>query len=196
MTDQMQTRASLLLKLRDPDDEQAWSDFVTLYAPLIHAYLRKRGVQDADAADLTQEVLQTVSQQAHAFDYDSAKGKFRGWLFTITLNKLRDFSQRRKRQASASGKTEVVELLHDLPEREAEDLWDKEYQWRLFHWAADRARPDFRGNTWDAFWKTAVEDLPVKAVAEELGMSVGAVYIAKSRGLSRIRQIIEEVADE
>src|SRR5262249_46801901 len=93
------TRASLLLRIRDPQDRQAWGEFVALYAPLIHAYGRKRGLQDSDAADLTQEVLRRVSRSAGEFRYDPARGSFRGWLLTVTLNEVRKLGGRRTREA-------------------------------------------------------------------------------------------------
>lgn len=184
------TRPSLLVRIRDFDDKQAWSEFVDVYAPLVHAYLRKRGVQDADAADLTQDVMQTVARQANAFSYDPKQGSFRGWLLTITLNRLRDFANRDARRAKATGKTTMRQVLHELPQREAEELWNEQHQMRLFQWAAEKAKVDFRETTWLAFWKNAVEHQPAKDVASELNISVGAVHIAKSRGLARIREIL------
>ena len=85
-----ETRPSLLLRIRDAQDHAAWVEFVEVYAPLVHAYARTRGLQDADAADVTQDVLQAVANHAERFDYDPSRGSFRGWLFRITLNKLRD----------------------------------------------------------------------------------------------------------
>ncbi|MEM6691949.1 MAG: RNA polymerase sigma factor [Planctomycetota bacterium] len=196
MSDHAVTRPSLLIQLRDTKNDQAWSDFVDLYAPLIHGYLLKRGLQSADAADLTQDVLQKVSKQAGKFDYDRKRGTFRGWLFTVTLNQVRDFVQRKERQAQASGKTEILEVLHEVPNREAEELWDKEHEMHLFQWACKQAQPDFRENTWQAFWKTSVEAKPAKQVAEELAISVGAVHIAKSRVLSRLREIIHDIEQD
>src|SRR4029079_1988400 len=90
MNQSPETRASLLLRIRDAQDHLAWTDFIDIYAPLIHAYSRNRGLQDADAADVTQEVLRAVAVHAERFDYDPARGSFRGWLFRVTLNKLRD----------------------------------------------------------------------------------------------------------
>jgi RNA polymerase sigma-70 factor (ECF subfamily) len=186
----------LLVQIRDPQNQTAWHEFVEVYAPLIHSYARKRGLQDADAADLTQDVMQTISRRAEDFQYNPARGSFRGWLFTVTLNRLRDFVDRRSRQAKASGKTEVQNMLQELPEREAEELWIQQHQMRLFHWAAEKAKVDFRETTWQAFWLTAVENRSVKEVATELNVSVGAIHIAKSRALARIRDILQQVEDQ
>src|SRR5687768_14573032 len=103
MSSSPHTRPSLLIRIRDARDTIAWSEFIEIYAPLIHAYARTRGLQDADAADVIQEVLQAVSNHAERFNYEPSRGSFRGWLFRITLNKLRDLVTRRKTHAVGSG---------------------------------------------------------------------------------------------
>src|SRR5262245_66053215 len=99
------TRASLLIRIRDPQDRLAWGEFVALYAPLIHAYGMRRGLQDADAADLVQEVLRHVNRSALQFEYDRSKGSFRGWLVTVARNEIRKLANRRGTQAAGSGDT-------------------------------------------------------------------------------------------
>jgi RNA polymerase sigma factor (sigma-70 family) len=99
------TRASLLVRIRDCDDDQAWSQFVEIYAPLVYGFARRHGLQDADASDLTQDVLQSVARAARTLDYDPARGSFRGWLFTIVRNKLRDLVGRCGRQVRGTGDT-------------------------------------------------------------------------------------------
>ena len=91
MPDAPPTRLSLLIRLRDHQDRQAWTQFVEVYAPLLYGYVRKRGLQDADAADLTQVCLRQVAAHMGSLEYDPGRGRFRGWLFTIVRNKLRDF---------------------------------------------------------------------------------------------------------
>ncbi len=97
------TRASLLVRLRDGDDADAWGEFARIYAPVIYGFARKRGLQDADAADLMQEVLRSVSSAARRLEYDPARGTFRGWLFTVTRNKIFNFMDSRSRRVQASG---------------------------------------------------------------------------------------------
>src|SRR5262245_34553802 len=103
MTSLSVTRASLLLRIRDPGDRMAWNDFVQLYAPLVHSYGMHCGLQDADAADLVQEVLPRVARAIGKFEYDRERGSFRGWLLTVTRNELRKIAGRRNRQARGSG---------------------------------------------------------------------------------------------
>ncbi len=190
------TNASLLIRIRDHEDNSAWAEFVEIYAPLVYSYLRKRGVQDADAADIAQDVLRTVSQKSADFSYDRRRGSFRGWLLTVTLNRLRDFTAAQACKVRASGKTETLRLLETQPIPEATDAWNLQHRMRLFGWAAEKAKSDFREKTWQAFQWNAMEDMPAKDVAEKLSISVGAVHIAKSRVLVRIREIVNEVEGE
>jgi RNA polymerase sigma factor (sigma-70 family) len=188
------TRPSLLLRIRDPRDTLAWGDFIEIYAPLVHSYARTRGLQDADAADVTQEVLQAVAAHAGRFDYDPSRGSFRGWLFRVTLNKLRDLVARRKAQAVGSGDTGVHEVLANAASADGdEDAWDQHHAWRLFLWAADKARVDFREKTWQAFWCTAVEQQPVEVVSRELQLSTGAIHVARCRVIARVKELLQEV---
>jgi RNA polymerase sigma-70 factor (ECF subfamily) len=192
------TRASLLVRLRDARDSLAWTQFVDLYAPLVYGHLRKGGLQDADAADLTQEVLRSVAGAAHSLDYDPARGSFRSWLFTVVRNKLSNFYKAQQRHEQASGGSDARAWLEEQPDRqEAQaEQWDREYEERLFHWAAAQVRGGFQEATWKAFWQTAVEGRSPGEVAGELGMSKGAVYIAKSRVLARLRQQIVQLNGE
>jgi RNA polymerase sigma factor (sigma-70 family) len=191
------TRASLLLRIRNPSDQLAWGEFVQLYAPLIHAYGMHRGLQDADAADLVQEVLRRVSRAAGQFEYDRQRGSFRGWLFTVTRNELRKMAAKRGRQANGSGDTQILGMLQEQPDERVDNSeWDREYQWRVFEWAAERVRNEFREPTWQAFWRTVAQHQPIERVAQELGLTVGAVYIARSRVTARIRQEIASAEGE
>jgi RNA polymerase sigma factor (sigma-70 family) len=191
------TRASLLLRIRDPADRIAWDDFVQLYAPLIHAYGLHRGLQDADSADLVQEVLRRVARAIPRFEYDRSRGSFRGWLLTVTRNELRKIAGRKNHEARGSGDTQVRGVLEQQPETSEPDAdWDREYRWSQFQWAAERVKPEFREATWTAFWLTVVEGREIEHVARELKVSVGAVYIARSRVIARIRQEIQTTLDE
>src|SRR6516165_9702289 len=111
MADIPPTRASLLLRLRDPRDAAAWGEFVDLYAPLVYGYLRKQGLQDADAADLTQDVLTAVAGAIGRLEYDPARGAFRNWLFTVVRRKLANWRRDGAHRANASGDPATRELL-------------------------------------------------------------------------------------
>ena len=194
MADIPSTRASLLVRLRDPEDGAAWREFVDLYTPLVYGYLRKQGLQDADAADLSQEVLGAVAGAMGRFEYDSARGAFRNWLFTVVRRRLLNWRLAQGHQVTGSGDTGTHELLEQRPSPELdESAWDVEWGQRVFAWACTEVRRDVNDATWQAFWQTAVEGRRGKEVAAELGMSVGAVYLARSRILNRLRTLVRSV---
>ena len=198
MGDWPSTRPSLLVRLRNPQDGAAWSHFVELYAPLIYGFARKDGLQDADAADLTQDVLRVVSVAVKRLDYDPQRGTFRGWLFTIVRNKLRNFRVAASRHGRGSGDTDTQNLLQEQPAREEDEaaLWEQDYQRRIFAWAAAQVRRDFQDSSWQAFWQTAVEGKSGKETAKALGITVAAVYLAKSRVMARLKEEIEQLRGE
>ena len=191
MSDLEQTRPTLLLRLRNGRDEGAWSQFVDIYSPLIYRYLRGCGLQDADAADVMQEVLRSVEGGIGNFNHDGPQASFRGWLITVTRSRLRDHIQKKKRQTAGSGDTNVLSMLDNVPGNgEFEQRWELEYQRHLFDWGVTRIRDDFQNHTWQAFWQTAVEQKEMQSVAENLGMSIGALYVARNRVIKRLRQVI------
>ena len=198
MPDAPETRPSLLLRLRDWQDQQAWAQFVDVYAPLIYGYLRKRGLQDADAADLTQTCLRQVAAHVGSLEYDPRRDTFRGWLFAIVRNKLRDFHDQPHRLYQGSGDSQVQRLLENTTTPEADEAgeWEREYQAGLFAWAAEQVRPQVQETTWQAFLQTAVEGKSAKETARSLGMTTAAVYLAKSRVMARLRSLIQEVQEE
>jgi RNA polymerase sigma-70 factor (ECF subfamily) len=195
MLDALLTRASLLVRLRDPQDRVAWEQFVELYGSLVYGFARQRGLQDADAADLTQEVFLTLAGAAGRWQYDPRQGTFRAWLYGVTRNKIARFLQRQRCQPVGSGDTNALCLLAEQPspEPDLQAVWEQEFQRHLFRLAAAQVEEQFAPNTWQAFWRTAVEGQSAAAVAAELGLSIGAVYVARSRVLARLAQQIERM---
>lgn len=190
------TRPSLLVRLRDVGDKDAWRQFVQIYAPVIYGYARQKGLQDADAADVTQDVLRAVTVATGRQVYDPARGSFRSWLFTIAHHKLCDFRTRQQSQFQGSGDTGAHQRLEEQPAKDEVDAWEQEYRSRLFHWAAERIKGSINETTWQAFWLTAVEGQSGKEVAAKLNLSVAAVYLAKSRVMARLKAQLQEVSDE
>jgi RNA polymerase sigma-70 factor (ECF subfamily) len=190
------TRPSLLLRLRDAEDRVAWSEFVRLYTPLVFTHCRRHGLQEADAADLAQEVMRVAAQAMPKFQYDAQRGRFRGWLLQTTRHRLHKFFDRQQRLPQAASETTLQRFLDGEPQAGEQARWEEDYRQRLFDWAAERARTEFQPATWDAFWLTAVDSVSVKEVAQQLGISVGAVYIARSRVIARLRELIETATDE
>lgn len=188
------TSASLLVRLRDGANNGAWREFTTLYGPVIYGFARKRGLQDADAADVMQDVLRSVSGAIGRLDYDRRQGTFRGWLFTVTRNKVYNFLSARRIRPQSSGDTTTNRLLASHPTaNDGADEWEVEYQRRLAAIAMERIKNEFQPNTWRAFQLVAVDGLPVAEVARQIVMSVGAIYVAKSRVLARLKDEVEQL---
>jgi RNA polymerase sigma factor (sigma-70 family) len=191
------TRASLLVQIRDGANHAAWQEFVNLYGPIVYGYARKRGLQDADAADLMQDVLRSVSAAIGRLDYDRNQGTFRGWLFTITRNKFLNFLAARRIRPRGSGDTTTNRLLNSHPDdSDGADAWELEYQRRLASLAMERIQDEFQENTWRAFWLTAVEGLAAAEAARQVGISSGAIYVAKSRVLARLREEVDAMRQQ
>jgi RNA polymerase sigma factor (sigma-70 family) len=189
------TRASLLVRLRDGGDAAAWREFVRLYAPIIYGFARKRGLQDADAADLMQEVLRSLSSAAQRLEYDPARGTFRGWLFTVTRNKVFKFLESRSKRVLGTGDSNTQRRLeqHAGSDGDLSADWEADYQRTLAAQAMERVKGEFRAATWDAFILTAVDGRTPAQVSARVGLSVGAIYVAKSRVIARLRLEIERL---
>ena len=190
------TRASLLVQIRDGANHSAWHEFVQLYGPVVYGFARKRGLQDADAADLMQDVLRSVSSAIGRLDYDRRQGTFRGWLFTITRNKILNFFAARKTRPQGSGDTTTNRMLDAQPSDAGDDAWELEYQRRLAALAMDRIKGEFQDKTWQAFWLMAVEGQSAAEVGRRVGLSPGAIYVAKSRVLARLKDEVEALRQQ
>ena len=195
MDDLPGTRYSLIVKLRDPANSAEWSEFVAIYEPLIYRLARRKGLQDADAQDICQEVFRAVARAVER--WEPGRGSFRGWLSQITRNLLINFLTR-GRQPRGSGATSMQELLEAHPARDpsATAVFDAEYERQLFRWAAEDIRAEFAQPTWQAFWLTSVEERTPADAANTLGLSVGAVYVARSRVLARLKKRIEQLGNK
>ena len=196
-SDGTSTSRSLLLRVRE-NESGAWDRLVTLYAPLVCYWCRKYGVVDHDIPDVVQEVFQSVATGIAAFRKDRAKDTFRGWLRTISKTKSIDHFRRMRATIEASGGSDALRLLNQIPDRhqtdgEIDDVDDVHIYHDLFLRACGLIRTDFKENTWKAFWRVAVDGQSPKDVAEELSMKPGTVRVAKSRVLQRLRQELGEL---
>jgi RNA polymerase sigma factor (sigma-70 family) len=192
-----ETRASLLIRLRQPGNQEAWREFASLYEPLIYRLAARKGFQHADAQDLLQDVLVAIAKGIDRLEMGADKGRFRGWLFRITRNLIVNAFEKRQRLISGSGDSDICERLAQEPALSAQEqtVYILEFRRELFHWAARSIRPEFQPPTWNLFWRTSVEGEPIAGTARELGLSIGAAYAARCRVLTRLRKKIEEVED-
>ncbi len=184
------TRPSLIARVRDAADAPAWAEFVSLYGPLVRRVARRAGLQDADADDLAQDALRAVA--AAMLELSVRPDGFRGWLYTVTRNKLIDFFRSAKHRDRGAGDAAALERLGAIPAPPEEPEWDREYERQVLSWVSDRVRDEFRETTWRAFWQTAIEGRSGPDVARELGMSVGAIHVARSRVLTRLKAAARE----
>ncbi len=190
------TRASLLVRLRDPRDQTAWAQFIALYTPLVYGYARKQGLQDADAADLSQDVLAAIAGAVGRLEYDPARGSFRNWLFTVVRHKLSNFYRSQKNQACGSGDTATQRLLEQVaPPQQDEAAWEAEWEQSVFAWACEEVRRDVSDLTWQAFWRTAMDGQPTRQVASDLGMTATAIYLARRRVLARLKELVRSAQE-
>ena len=189
-----ETRHSLILRLPDSCDVEAWNEFVEIYEPLVYRLARTRGFQDADAQEIVQEVFVAVSRSVQRWKPDPKLGRFRDWLFRIARNLMLNFLTRRRHRAIGTGDSWVQEFLENQCDPSSDDsaLFELEYRRQVFRWAAGRVREQVTQRTWLAFWNTSVEGQTVAAAAEKLGMTVGAVHIARSRVLGRLRHVVTQ----
>jgi RNA polymerase sigma-70 factor (ECF subfamily) len=190
------TRYSLLERVKD-HDQRAWDNLVYIYSPLVYHICRRWHVRGADADDVVQEVFQAVAADIGNFqrERNGVVRSFRSWLGGIIRNKLSDFFRRQERQPRAPGGAEAYEQLHELSAPEAPEEGDVALVRGVCHRALELLRGEFGPQTWQAFWRTAVDGQPAPAVAAELNMSPAAVRQAKSRVLRRLKEELGELAD-
>jgi RNA polymerase sigma factor (sigma-70 family) len=189
-------RTSLLMRLRDPQDAPAWSDFVGLYAPMIYRLARRQGLQDADAAELTFDVLLAVPPVVDKLHTDPGPGHFRGWMFGLVDGRLNDMLHKRNITPSGGSKWWTDEEQVGPAEPSASDIWKEEHQRQQVVLAAEKAKAIFTGPAWQAFDQTAVHGRDQAEVAKELGISFGAVYAARCRVQAKIRQLVDQAKSQ
>ena len=185
------TRTSLLLRVRDPSDQDAWSEFVDLYTPVIFRLACKKGLQPTDADDLVQTVLVSISKAIEKRPHDHERARFRTWLNRVAENAILNLLTRQKPDA-ATGGSDFLQLLHQHSASPKDSqLLDQERQTEIFRRSAQQICQEFTELTWQAFWRTAVDGEACDAVAAILDMRVGSVYAARSRVIKRLREKVQ-----
>ena len=188
------TSHSLIFRVKNPADGAAWTEFLGIYQPVVFGMARRRGLQDADARDVMQQVFLSISKSIEGWIPGDLQPPFRAWLTTIARNAITKALTRRPRDA-ATGSTSMVELLDAQPdpqETTAEIL--AEARKELIRWVTEQIRSEFSEATWNVFWRTAIEGVPIAEVAKSTGRSAGAVYVARYRVIARLKEKVLEVS--
>jgi RNA polymerase sigma-70 factor (ECF subfamily) len=187
-----------LLERIQADDANAWGRFVDLYAPLVFRWCRRWDLPEQEIADVFQDVFHAVATHIGGFRRERSSDTFRGWLRTITQNKVRDHFRKLGREPGGAGGTDAQIRFARLPaagwpDEDDSSVTEADAERRLFGQALDLIQSEFEERTWRAFWRTTVDSAAASEVARELGMSPGAVRVAKSRVLRRLREELGDV---
>ena len=185
------TPYSLLLAARNGQPE-AWGRFVHLYGPLVYRWIRRAGLQSSDAADVTQDVLMSVSKDLVRFDPNHPEVRFRAWLWTITRNKVHDLARRRTPMplGGSAAQRQLSQVPEDLP---GDDPTNSNTTTTIAHRAVQLVQGEFESQTWEAFRRVTMEGQRPVDVANDLGMTLGAVCTAKWRVLKRLRAEMQDL---
>ena len=191
------TQWSLIVRLQDPSDQEAWMKFSENYHSAIIQSLLRKGLMQQDAEDIAQQVMMSVANTLSKRPHDPDRAKFRTWLERVirnaAINALRDSSKR----VVAKGGTDSLSQLSSLPSQDdASELLAQEYQNQLVRIASKAIEGEFQPVTWQMFWRSTVLGQPIEQVASELGKQVGSVYASRSRVMRRLRMEIERIQDE
>ena len=149
---------------------------------------------EPDRPDVMQEIFRAISNAIGRFDYDRDRSTFRNWLYTVCRSKINNFLRHQINRPKARGTTSVQRRLENEPDPREEQDWETEYRRYMFQWAAEKVRHEFASDTWNAFWRTAVNHEEIAHVASDLNMTSGAIWVARSRVIARLRQRIDSVA--
>ena len=189
-----ETRASLILRLRDAADVAAWDEFMAIYGPLVFRLALRQGLQAADADDVVQQVFSAVAQSVHQWLERPERGRFRGWLLTIARNIAIKALTRRPHGGVGLGGELSNERLAEIaaPNGPISSQFDLEYRREVYRWAAEQVRDSVAASTWNAFQLTHIEGVSIADAAKRLNLSVGNIYIARSRVISRLRELAKQ----
>lgn len=189
------TRPSLLLRIKDAQDASAWTTFVEIYAPLVYRYCRRKGLQDSDSADVTQEVMAQVARSIREFDYEPQRGRFRDWLGSVIHSKVMNHFRSAPRSVvgpiGAGG-----ELAEPVDPGDLGSDWAAEFNNHVLRVALDRIQPNFEPVTWRLFERVWLQNQKALDAANTEGVPIDTVYVAKSRVLKRLREEVTALAED
>ena len=190
-----ETNESLILRIRDPQDALAWSQFMSIYQPVVYRLTRRRGLQHADAEDLCQQVFLSVARAVESWEARPGGPRFRNWLGRITRNAILNALTRIKPDR-ATGTSSVQEVLLETPDGgDMTTALLDESRMEAYRWAAQQVQAEFSAATWTMFHETTIGGRSIEDVANALAKTSGAVYIARCRVMQRIKDKVNEVSD-
>lgn len=190
----LETRKSLIVRLKNEQNEFAWREFVCSYEEFLIQLARRQGVPERHVPDVTQQILLVIAKSIDGWKDDGNAASFRRWLSTVSRNVVIRFMSRERKQAGGIGGSDLVAQLQNLEDKpDARHV--QQYQHELIVWAAEQVRHEFLETSWRAFWATVIDERSVDEVAAELGVSPGSIYMSRSRIMARIKKKVAEVDD-
>lgn len=184
------TRTSLLHRVRDPHDTDAWAEFYDLYAPLLYRFARSRGLAACDAEEIRDQCLEILTRRMTTFHYERGRGRFKSWLFTIAHGRVVDLQRLRRPVRLTTDEFKQVPDAVPAPE----DRWDAHWKAEHFRYAMERARACVSGRTWAVF-EHLLEERPVPDICAELGVNRNQVYKARGRVLQAVRDVLTQIGE-
>ena len=191
----IETRNSLIVRLKSDQNEIAWRDFVAVYEGFLGQMARRHGVPERHVADVTQQILMAIVRSIEGWKDDGNNASFRRWLSTVSRNVVIRFMTRERRQPGGIGGSDLIALLQKV-EGKPNELQIQQYQHELIVWAAEQVRKEFIETSWQACWATVIDQKSVDEVARELNVSAGSIYMSRSRIMAKIRQTISIVLEK
>jgi len=193
----VETRTTLLRRVRDPADAQSWREFFGLYEPLLMSYVRRRGLAEHDACDVVQDVFATLVRVLPGFELDHERGRFRTWLWRVAHNAMTDWARRRGRRAAAEDEArQAAEPAVEPDEAELEAEWLAAHRRRVLEHVLQQVRSESQEKTWRCFELHILQGRSSAEVAAELGLTANSVYVNASRILARVRDGCADYAED
>lgn len=190
------TQISLLERIQNQEDTLRWDQFVGIYGPLVLRYCCRRGLQEADARDVVQDVLLQVSNGISEFRYDRERGQFRNWLGTLTHRAMLKHLKKSRRARTATDNAARQDPLIDECPQPLGEAWTEAFNAHVYRTALERIRPYFDEDTWRVFLATFAENQAPAIVATEMNRSIGWVYQAKSKVVRRLKEEVLYLAED
>ncbi len=192
------TNAHMIFRLANTEDQQAWDEFINIYTPLLNQTARRLGLSSHDASDAVQEVLVHLISVISKWRPDGQSASFRRWIAKVARHRMIRMLQRKDalRFKGMAEQDRSFFLAQLAAPDQSKVTFDLAFRKQVFRFVADRIQGEFKVKTWQAFWLTYVQQQPIAEVAGQLSLSVGAVYIARSRVMNRLREMVERLMDD